>query len=559
MKTASGTTINANTYLTAVDGSFAASSNDITWTGATGLAPMFALSAANFNTARGTSEGVLITISHSNGVSDTISITRSVNGAHAQLLYIYSDRQLISVGTNGSPTTSQPTLMTIVAQNLSSNQFTISMTKLDGTTINANTYLTATTGSFSASGNNITWTGGTTFTLTSTNWNTARAATDGVIVTVTHADGVTDKITIVKAQIGDTGAAARLLYIISDRQLISVDASGATTSAQPTRFTIVPQALSTGTYTISMTNAAGTTINANTYLTAVSGSFAASSNNITWTGSGTQFDMTSANWNTARGSTEGVIITVTHADGVSDKISVLKSQAGTSGITITVNPPAITIAADSAGGTKAGQFNKTAQIVVMNGQTDVSASATYGTATFTGCSGSVNSSGLITFTAMSSTTTATASVPVTYGSASQTMVVTLTKTLDGASGGTGGGSGAFNLNVSGSTGSTDSFQSIAVTNGTLYVDATISAIWNTGSIGTTGALAVIKADGTTVAMTVGSVSVNSTTTNDSTTASNSVSTGIAAGVWEQWKIRCRVTNSGAGASGQASASGTFHQ
>lgn len=132
---------------------------------------------------------------------------------------------------------------------------------------------------------------------------------------------------------GGTGASAKLLYLISDRQIITYDSAGAISpSSQTTTFTIQAQNLSSSTYRISMTTQAGTTINANTYLAAGSGgTLTPSGNNADLTGA-TTFTMTAANFDTARGATQGVIVTVTHvADSVSDKISVLKAQDGAEG------------------------------------------------------------------------------------------------------------------------------------------------------------------------------------------------------------------------------------
>ena len=260
-----------------------------------------------------------------------------IQGPGAKLLYIASDRQLITYdGTGALSPSTQTTTFTIYPQNLSTGTYTISMYRADNTVINANTYLTAVNGTFAASSNNISWSGsGTQFTLTAANFDAARGSTNGVIVFINHADGVSDSITIVKAAAGANGVNgtnAKTIYISSDRQLISYDSTGALNpTTQTTVFTISAQNLSSGTYTLSLSQADGTVVNANTYLTALNGTFTASGNNITWSGSGTQFQLTGPNFNTARGSTAGLMVAVSHSDGVSDRINILRQQAGATG------------------------------------------------------------------------------------------------------------------------------------------------------------------------------------------------------------------------------------
>ena len=129
--------------------------------------------------------------------------------------------------------------------------------------------------------------------------------------------------------IGTTGANAKLLYLISDRQLITYDGTGtASPNVQTTAVSAISQNLSSTTLTVSMTDSNGTTLNASTYLSAA-GYLGASGN--TFTMSGTSITLTQGAFTTARGSSYGVIITVSHADGVSDKVSILKAQDGAAG------------------------------------------------------------------------------------------------------------------------------------------------------------------------------------------------------------------------------------
>ena len=127
---------------------------------------------------------------------------------------------------------------------------------------------------------------------------------------------------------GTNGANAKLLYVISDRQIVTYDGTGAASpNVQTTTVSVVAQNLSSTTLTVAMTDSAGTAINANTYLSATG--IVASGNTFTMTG--TSVTMTQSAFSTARGSTPGVIITVSHADGVSDKVSIVKAQDGAAG------------------------------------------------------------------------------------------------------------------------------------------------------------------------------------------------------------------------------------
>lgn len=116
-------------------------------------------------------------------------------GADAKLLYVYSDRQLITLDADGSanPAT-QTTTFTATKQNTTGTvAWTIADTK--GNALTAATYLSATSGD--------------SVTMTAANFLAACAVNgaSGVIVTGTiAADSLSDKITVVKAQKGATGA-----------------------------------------------------------------------------------------------------------------------------------------------------------------------------------------------------------------------------------------------------------------------------------------------------------------------------------------------------------------
>ncbi len=377
MTKADGVAINANTYLTALSGSFAASGNNINWTGS---GTQFQLTAANFNTARGTTNGVIVTITHADGVTDSISILKSADGAagtnglNVATVYLYqraaSAPAVPSVTTTYTFATSvlsginngwsqsipaangQPLYATAATANAVGATDTIATGEWATPVIMAQDGAVGTNGNNAATvylyqrslttpsvpSTTVTYTFATGVATGQNNgWQTTVPALNGMQLWVTTAtalgNGATDTIATGEwAAPAALGADAKLLYLQSDRQLISYDTSGALNPAvQLTTFTVMAQNLSSGTYTISMTRADGVTINANTYLTAVNGTFSASGNNISWTGSGTQFQLTAANFNLAKSTSQGIIVTVTHADGVTDKLTVLKQQDGAQG------------------------------------------------------------------------------------------------------------------------------------------------------------------------------------------------------------------------------------
>jgi hypothetical protein len=144
---------------------------------------------------------------------------------------------------------------------------------------------------------------------------------------------ITKRFTLNKSRAGAggaAGAAAKLLYVISDRQIITYDGAGAISPAgQTISFTIQRQNL-TQAFTISMTDAAGNAVNANTYVSNVGGTLTPSGNNALLADT-SQFTVSAGSFDVARGSSEGIIVTVAHADGVSDKLSIVRTVQGAPG------------------------------------------------------------------------------------------------------------------------------------------------------------------------------------------------------------------------------------
>lgn len=131
--------------------------------------------------------------------------TDGTDGANAKLIYLISDRQTINYNAAGSPAPSgQTTVFTIQPQNLSTSSYRVAATKADGAVINAWSYFNGT--GLTNNGDNTFNTTSTSFNITSAQFDAARGATKGIIVTISHADGVSDKISIVMAQDGAGGA-----------------------------------------------------------------------------------------------------------------------------------------------------------------------------------------------------------------------------------------------------------------------------------------------------------------------------------------------------------------
>lgn len=190
------------------------------------------------------------------------------------------------------------------------------------------------------------------------------------------------------SQKGDPGVTAKTLSVISDRQNITYDSSGnINPSVQTTTFTAQKQnTIATVTWT--MTKADGTALTASTYLSATTG------DTVT---------MTAANFNTARGTTQGVIVTGSITDGstITDSISVVKSADGAAAIVGVLTNEATTLAADSTGTVSnltpaSGNFN------VYSGTSDVTASSTFTVYSQNGCAVAITSAGAYSVSAMSS-------------------------------------------------------------------------------------------------------------------------------------------------------------
>lgn len=175
-----GTALDASLYLSATTGD------------------VVTMSAASFNTARGSTQGVIVRATLSDGVTliDQISVVRvreGPTGPAAKALFVFSDRQQVSLDSSGNPSPAgQTTTFSVIRQNTSA-PVTWTMKRGDGVALNAALYLSATTGDV--------------VTMSSASFNTARGNTEGVVVIGTLTDGgtFTDQVSVVRVQQGQAG------------------------------------------------------------------------------------------------------------------------------------------------------------------------------------------------------------------------------------------------------------------------------------------------------------------------------------------------------------------
>lgn len=270
-----------------------------------------------------------------------------------------------------------------------------------------------------------------------------------------------DKIySISKARAGANGSPGKIIVVVSDRQTITYDSGGSVSpSTQTTTFTAQKQNTS-ATVNWTMTRLDGTSISSSTYLSATSG------DTVT---------MTAANFNTARGSTNGVIVTGTVIDGVtiSDTISVVKVQAGATGATGGTGPQGPTGGTGPQGPTgPSGPSGPSGSGGSTLAQTSVSASgSSTGTFSTGSCTLAPGASATATFAASASYSSGTGTRTVTYQ---------INYTVNGT-GHTGSGS-SFTINSSGP--SSDPEFSISIPNPTGLVASISASVTITASGGT---------------------------------------------------------------------------
>lgn len=111
----------------------------------------------------------------------------------------------------------------------------------------------------------------------------------------------------------------------------------------------------------------------------------------------------------------------------------ISGEAGAPGLTASLAPPTIGIAADSAGNPKSGQIPATAQVTILSGTTNATADATHAIHAVDGCTASVNSAGAVSIDTVSADK-GYAIVRSTYGGAEIDQKLPFARTRDGAAG-----------------------------------------------------------------------------------------------------------------------------
>jgi hypothetical protein len=241
--------------------------------------------------------------------------------------------------------------------------------------------------------------------------------------------GVTiDQIyTISKAKAGAGGAAAKLVTLSASRQQIRFNSAAALDpSTQDIVFTATRQ---------------GTAVGVVWSIFDLSGASQTPLSSFISPTTGDSVTMTAAQFNTARGSTNGVRVRATVTDGSAffDEITVVRVQDGAAGapgvnaITGFLTNEASTLAADSAG--VVSDFNPASgTFKVFNGITDVTTSATFSVQSETGCDANINAStGAYTVASMSSDT-ATAVLRAVFGGVTIDKTLSLSKSRAGGTG-----------------------------------------------------------------------------------------------------------------------------
>lgn len=221
-------------------------------------------------------------------------------------LELFADRITIANDSSGAPSpSSQTTTFSAIPFNFT-GPITWSLTDFGGTALTPVTdYLSSATGA--------------SVTMTAAAFTTGRGATRGVIVTATPPDGsgaAARSWTVVGT---DPGINAKTLTVTASRNQIKYDSTGtATPSTQTTTLTANKQnTTATVTWTIADLSGAAVTP-ASAYLSADTG------DSVT---------LTRVNFDTARGSTNGLTITATLTDGatISNSTTIVANKDGAAG------------------------------------------------------------------------------------------------------------------------------------------------------------------------------------------------------------------------------------
>jgi hypothetical protein len=351
MKTMSGTLLDASLYLSQTTGA------------------SVSMSAAQFNSARGTTEGIIVTatINDSGTYSDSISVVRVKQGASGTpgqdgfTGVLTNESHTVATapdGTGGNFTNAGGTFKVFkgLVDFTTGQGVVYSLQSATGVAVNIN----SSTGVYTITG---------------------MTADQGVAVfRANYAGTIVDKTyTIVKARAGVDGQTAKLIYLTSNRQTIAYDNTDTILPSQDIILTVSKQN-TTATINWTLQTIQGSPLTAATYLSATSG------DTVT---------MTATHFDAAISGTQGVIITATANDGGStftDSISVIKVRDGVDGtaaLTGYLTNEAHVLAAESDG-TVTDFTNSGGSFKLFHGTTDVSNAASYDVFSETGVDVSIN-------------------------------------------------------------------------------------------------------------------------------------------------------------------------
>lgn len=154
------------------------------------------MNVTQFNSARGTAQGVIVRTSMSDPspIIDQISIVRVAAGSNAKSLMVISDRQGVAYDQNGTPNPTTQTVSLIAVKQNTTATVTWTVADLNGVARTpTTTYLSASTGD--------------AVSMTQVQFAAARNGTAGVLITGTLTDGTTftDKVSVLRVADGAAG------------------------------------------------------------------------------------------------------------------------------------------------------------------------------------------------------------------------------------------------------------------------------------------------------------------------------------------------------------------
>ena len=181
---------------------------------------------------------------------------------------------------------------------------------------------------------------------------------NGYIDATVSKDGVsrTERFSLSKSKRGSTGDNAKSVIVSSNKDTIIYNDTVIQPNQSNVVINVIDQYIDSTPYYIQMKTLDGGVVNANTYITDLT---RVSSNSTTITANSavdTNFTLTPANFETARGSTQGVVVEIYAndvpggANVLSDSLTITRLVNGSSAVTFTQNNGTHTVAANSSGG-----------------------------------------------------------------------------------------------------------------------------------------------------------------------------------------------------------------